>query len=180
MTSLECLHNYRNLVEKVNSLCQKIEAEYYEQLACRKGCDGCCLHFSLFWVEALSLAVALHELPESQVEHLRGKARAASPDGPCPLLENGACLLYAARPIICRTHGLPILTTEDDKPTVDFCPKNFRGIGSLPGHAVIDLDRLNTLLTAINANCVAEFFQGKPAISDRLTIAEALLLDLPT
>jgi hypothetical protein len=178
VTSLECLHNYRNLVEKVNSLCQKIEAEYYEQLACRKGCDGCCLHFSLFWVEAVSLAVALHELPKSQIEHIREKARAASPDGPCPLLENGACLLYAARPIICRTHGLPILTTEDDKPTVDFCPKNFRGIGTLPGHAVIDLDRLNTLLTAINANFVAEFFQGKPAISDRVNIAEALLLDL--
>jgi len=175
---MDNLLNYHNFVAKVDSLCQKIVAEYYEQMACRKGCDGCCLHFSLFWVEAVSLAAALQELPERRVMQIRESARVASPEGPCPLIENGCCILYAARPIICRTHGLPILTREDDKPTVDFCPKNFRDIDSLPGYAVIDLDPMNTLFTAINACFVADFFQGKPPVRDRLTIAEALLLEL--
>jgi Fe-S-cluster containining protein len=171
------LLNYRDFVDKVNVLCRKIEAEYYEQMACRKGCDGCCLHFSLFWVEAVNLAAALEELPESRVAQIREQARTASPDGPCPLLENGACILYGVRPIICRTHGFPILTREGDKPAIDFCPRNFRGVDSLPGDAVIDLDRLNTLLAAINAHFVSEFFQGKTPARERLTIAEALLLE---
>ena len=64
------------------------------------------------------------------------------------------------------------------KRTVDFCPLNFQGIGSLPGSAVIDLDRLNTTLTAVNALFVAEFSRPSFSESRRLTIAEALLLDL--
>jgi uncharacterized protein len=178
MSIMGILLNYRNFVDKVDNLCRKIEAEYYEQLVCRKGCDGCCLHFSLFWVEAVNLAAALTELPEGRVAKIREKARSATAEGSCPLLENGSCLLYSHRPIICRTHGLPILTREDDKPAIDFCPKNFRGVESLPGHAVIDLDRLNTLLTVINARFVSEFFRDKPPTQDRLTIAEALLLAL--
>jgi hypothetical protein len=171
------LLNYRDFVDKVNALCRKIEAEYYEQMACRKGCDGCCLHFSLFWVEAVNLAAALEELPESRVAQIREQARTASSDGPCPLLKDGACIMYDARPIICRTHGLPILLREGDIITVDFCPRNFRGVDSLPGDAVIDLHRLNTLLTAINAHFVSEFFHGKTPARERLTIAEALLLE---
>jgi hypothetical protein len=175
---MDTLLNYRNFVAKVDSLCQQIVAVYYEQMACRKGCDGCCQHFSLFSVEAVSLAAALRELPENRVIQIRENARLASLEGPCPLLENGGCILYTARPIICRTHGLPILTRADGMPTVDFCPKNFRGIDTLPGHAVIDLDQMNTLLTVINSRFVADFFKGRSAVEDRLTIAEALLLEL--
>ncbi|HKZ17694.1 MAG TPA: YkgJ family cysteine cluster protein, partial [Geobacteraceae bacterium] len=166
---MELLQNYRNFVDRVNALCRGIEKEYFEQIACRKGCDACCRHISLFPVEAVNLAQALRQLPEAQASHIREKARSASPDGPCPLLEDGACLLYSARPIICRTHGLPILTREHGKPTVDFCPKNFKGVASLSGNAVIDLDLLNTTLAAINALFVTEFFSGVKPEKERLT-----------
>jgi hypothetical protein len=172
---LDIMQNYRNFVDKVDDLCRAIEKEYVENIACRRGCDGCCRHISLFPVEAVNLAQALQRLPESVAMHIREKARAASPDGPCPLLEDGACSLYSSRPIICRTHGLPILTKESGKPALDFCPKNFRGVESLPGRAVIDLDLLNTSLAAINALFVARFFTCPPE-KERMTIAEALLL----
>lgn len=174
---MELLQNYRNFVDRVNTLCRGIEKEYFEQIACRRGCDACCRHISLFPVEAVYLAHALRQLPEAQVSHILEKARSATPDGPCPLLEGGACLLYSARPIICRTHGLPILARDKDTAKVDFCPKNFRGIDSLPGSAVIDLDLLNTTLSAINALFVTEFYQGARPKKERLTIAEALLLE---
>ncbi len=172
------VHNYLNLLERVGALCRRIEAEYLENIACRRGCDGCCLHISLFPVEAVNLAQALRRLPESEVSRIREKARTASPDGPCPLLEDGACLLYSARPIICRTHGLPILVRENGKAAIDFCAKNFKGVESLPGRAVIDLEILNTSLAAINALFVAQFFT-RPPEKERLTIAEALLMDIP-
>ena len=109
---------------------------------------------------------------------IRERARRSSPDGPCPLLEESRCLLYTARPIICRTHGLPLIMTQDGERTVDFCPLNFQGLDTLPGNAVIDLDRLNTTLAAVNALFVAEYYHGSPPEKERLTIAEALLIIL--
>jgi uncharacterized protein len=125
-------------------------------------------------VEGVALALALQSLPAEQRDHLRRKARESRPDGPCPLLEAGACLLYPARPVICRTHGLPILASEG---RVDFCPRNFGGLATLPGDAVLDLERLNAALAAVNALFVTEYFSAHPPDKDRLTIGEALLLD---
>jgi Fe-S-cluster containining protein len=173
----DSLRNYRNLVAKVDALCGSIEREHAERITCCKGCDSCCRHISLFWVEAAGLALALRDLPRDTVSLIREKARSASAEGACPLLEKGICLLYMARPIICRTHGLPILTSESGRRMVDFCPRNFIGVESLPGNSIIDLDLLNTSLAAVNALFVAEFFHGCPPEKERLTIAEALLLE---
>jgi Fe-S-cluster containining protein len=175
---MDSLNNYRILVERVDALGQRIEAEFRAQIACRRGCDACCRHLSLFWVEGVALAQALDDLSEPVAERIRERARRASADGPCPLLEGGACLLYAARPIICRTHGLPLLAGEGEARRIDYCPENFRGIDTLPAGAVIDLDRLNTTLAAISALFVSEVFHGQPPGQERLTIAEALLLEL--
>jgi uncharacterized protein len=170
----DLLHNYRALRERVDRICREIEVEFDTHLACHAGCDSCCRHLSLFPVEAAALATALEDLSPARAEHIRSRARNALPDSPCPLLEDGVCLLYAARPLICRTHGLPILTDQDGAKSIDFCPLNFRGIASLPGKAVIDLDRLNTTLAAINALFVAEAFADASLEQDRITIAEAL------
>ncbi len=175
---MKALQNYHNLVERIDGLCRSIEKEYFELIACRKGCDGCCRHISLFPVEAVNLSMALRRLPMDESSFIREKARTATADGPCPLLENGACLLYQARPIICRTHGLPILTREfDGQPSVDFCPRNFKGVESLTGNAIIDLDLLNTSLAAVNALFCSEFYSGNSPDKERLTIAEAVLLE---
>ena len=170
----ELLRNYRDLLARVDLICRGIEAEFGALIACRAGCDGCCRQISFSRVEVAALAAALDDFPPEQAALIRARARDASPAGPCPLLENGLCLLYAARPIICRTHGLPLLTQGEGGPTVDFCPLNFRDLDSLPGRAVIDLDRLNTALVAINALFVAESCQNAPPEKERMTIAEAL------
>lgn len=171
------LHNYRTLVERVDALGRRIEGEFRAQIACRRGCDACCRHLSLFRVEGVALAQALASLPEAAAARIRERARRATADGPCPLLEEGVCLLYAARPIICRTHGLPLLTGAGEARRLDYCPENFRGIDALPAGAVIDLDRLNTTLAAVNALFVSEAYQGHPPAQERLRIAEALLLE---
>ncbi|WP_432820955.1 YkgJ family cysteine cluster protein [Trichloromonas sp.] len=172
------LGNYRQLVAKVDDLCARIEENFRGQVVCHKGCDSCCRHLSLFWVEGVTLALALEELSDEAAEHIRQRARLATPDGPCPLLENGECLLYQARPIICRTHGLPLLGSRDGERFVDTCPENFKGLASLPATAVIDLELLNTTLATINGVFVAEAFHGEAPEEERVTIAQALLLEL--
>ncbi|GFE57731.1 YkgJ family cysteine cluster protein [Geobacter sp. AOG1] len=174
----ELLKNYRELIGRVDELCAAIGEEFPEEIVCRAGCAGCCRHLTLLPVEAIALAVAMYELPPTQADMIRDRARKSAPDGPCPLLMDERCLLYAARPLICRTHGLPLLTRLDDVPQVDFCPENFRGVTNLPGSAVIDLERLNTALVAVDALFRREYFPEGRAGRDRYTIAEALLLQL--
>jgi Fe-S-cluster containining protein len=172
------LENYRLLRERVDTLCRHIEETFSGHLACKAGCHDCCRHLSLFPVEALALAVALHQLPPAEAEGIRQRAAATGAADPCPLLAEGLCLLYAARPLICRTHGLPILATAGETRRVDFCPRNFRQLTSLPGDAVIDLDRLNASLCAVNALFITQCPPGPLTAGDRLTIAEALCLEL--
>jgi Fe-S-cluster containining protein len=128
-------------------------------------------------VEALSIALALRQSPPEKSERIRELAAAATLEK-CPLLENGRCLLYEARPIICRTHGFPLLTLREGEKVLDFCPLNFKGVSTFPSNAILDLDLLNATLAAINAVFIASVKEGAGFCRERMTMAEALLLNL--
>ena len=174
---VEMLHNYRNLVAKVDELCRNIRSEYGDYITCREGCSGCCRHISLFPVEAVALAAALHDLSPEMSARIRKPA--ASPSGEaCPLLNNGRCLLYEYRPIICRTHGFPLLACREGEKSLDFYPNNFKGVASFTATAVLNLDLLNTTLASINAVFVASCDESTLLSKDRISLADALLLEL--
>lgn len=164
------LENYRALILRVDELCGQTAARFDSEISCRPGCDACCRHLSIFAVEAAALHRALGRLPGPQAGFIRQAASVSTPDAPCPLLHAGLCLLYLARPIICRTHGLPLLVNRDGASGIDFCPENFRGLSSIPGSAVLDLDRLNATLATINTL----FLRSFPG-PERLTMAQALM-----
>jgi Fe-S-cluster containining protein len=96
----------------------------------------------------------------------------------CPLLHQGVCLLYEARPIICRTHGYPLLTELDGKGTLDHCPLNFKEITNFPAKTIINMDIVNITLAAINSVFCTSDSISLSIGRERLTIAQALLLDL--
>ncbi len=56
---------------------------------------------------------------------------------------------------------------------VDFCPENFKGIQEIPKSALLDIDQLNTLLTAVNQNFIAHLDTDLP---DRIPVSDALQL----
>ena len=174
---MKYLDNYRQLISKVDAFCDRVMKELSDHVACRPGCDGCCRHLSLFPVEAASIASALGEAPALALQ-IREHARLAHPDGKCPLLIEGRCALYQWRPVICRTHGLPLLVRQGDGPRIDHCPLNFQQLESLPGHLILDIEPLNTMLVSVNALFMTENKRIFPTNTERLTIAEALLLDL--
>ena len=149
---------YRALLARVDQLCARIVAEFSDQLACRAGCAACCTLQGVLPVEAASLALAWRELPAAAAAVLSARVHAATGQERCPLLSDDRCPLYAARPIICRTHGLPLLIETADGTRVDRCPLNFTGRASLPGTAVIHLERLNSALVAANRHFLASCF----------------------
>ena len=151
---------YRALVEQVDQLCARIAAAFPDQMACRAGCATCCTLESVLPVEAASLALALDRLPAVAAEALRARLKAAPAGERCPLLTDDCCPLYAARPVICRTHGLPLLVEDEHGRRVDRCPLNFTGLETLPGTAVINLETLNRALVAVNQHFLASCFPG--------------------
>lgn len=172
-------HNYKTLLARVNGRCGEIETALSGHMACRKGCSACCLNISVFPVEAIRLRLAFDTLTDEAKASALTRATQSSDEGPCPLLDGeGACLLYAHRPVICRTHGLPIVF-DDGKGTrrVDFCPENFQDLTSLSGGMMLDLDAMNQMLAAVNAMFCRELFGGAPPF-ERLSIADALDLEL--
>lgn len=168
------LYNYFQMVARVDALCRGIQDLLSGQITCSEGCSSCCTSITLFPVEAAALHAALDALPDARrAAAIRRHAAAHAAGERCPLLEEHRCLLYAARPIICRTHGLPIIYTEGGERKVDCCPLNLsEGEHSVSGSAIIDLDRLNTLLVAVNALYLSH--ADVTGLPERLTIAEAL------
>ena len=85
------------------------------------------------------------------------KIKNAGNEGECNFLENGLCTIYDSRPIICRTHGLPIMFEEDGTQKADCCPLNFTEIDEgLGSEAFIDIDKINSILYTINSLFIKE------------------------
>lgn len=99
---------------------------------------------------------------------------------PCPLLgEDGACLVYEHRPMICRTHGLPNIDDSGESFSDLYCTLNFDGIDPL------SLDKLRWSFRRVYAqefDLLALFNQqllGSPLREADTFIPLALLIDFP-
>lgn len=179
MKGLQSFKNYQKLIAEIDRRCEQIRRNFGEYIACKKGCEGnCCQrHISVYPIEAAAFANALKALPQKEIQRLRQKARKTTTFGPCPLLEDGACLLYRSRSIICRTHGYPIANIYRGKRSVGFCHKNFKNLHTIPEDAIIELAPLNHSLIAVNRQFTDEN-TALCSFAKRLTIGEALLMEL--
>ncbi len=176
---MRVLRDYQHLITEVDQRCFEIRQRYGQYMTCKKGCPGnCCQrHINVFPIEAAAFARSLLDLSPAQASRIQHKARQATSFGPCPLLEDGACLMYDSRAIICRTHGYPILSEYNGHQSVGFCHRNFKNLPVISDDLVIDLAPLNKKLIALNRRFMDEFSDRLPP-AERLTVGEALLLDV--
>lgn len=173
-------------MEDVDRLAERITARYREHLVCCEGCSACCHHhLSVFEVEEAAVWEAVQALPKETREilvrqaedALAGTARGES--AACPLLVNHRCSIYASRPIICRTQGLPLLIKADDgTQEVDFCPLNFSAPGAtddLEEDHVVALEEINQRLIRANLHYCAEIGLDRRASGTRKLMGAIIL-----
>ncbi|MGZ3419762.1 MAG: YkgJ family cysteine cluster protein [Polyangiales bacterium] len=114
----------------VDAMTAPIARAHGGKLACRRGCSGCCVDdITVFAVEAEAIVRAHGALLENEEPH---------PAGACAFLDaEGGCRIYAERPYVCRTQGLPLRWIEDDHEARDVCALNLVGerIEDLPPSA---------------------------------------------
>ncbi len=127
------LEDLRELYADVDLLAGRLYQFHSRNLRCHLGCYSCCVDgITVFEVEAENIRLNCRTLFEKEIPH---------PEGGCAFLnEKGECRIYAYRPYVCRTQGLPLRWIEalEDGRMVemrDICPLNDPGgpIEDLPG-----------------------------------------------
>lgn len=157
------------VVAKIDAKVAEVADRRRTDLMCEKGCAQCCVDgLTVLPIEAA--AVLAH------ADAHRSDIVVGAPEQGCAFLDAaGACQVYAGRPLLCRTHGLP-LRQSDKAPRgalrvlddVEVCALNFTD--SEPGpDDVIDATLVQALLTTVNAR--AGLDDGRIALRD---LAEAL------
>jgi hypothetical protein len=121
------------------------------RLQCRRGCAGCCQDdLTVFEVEAERIRRAHPQLLAEGQPH---------PVGACAFLDGeGACRIYADRPYVCRTQGLPLRWLDESAAgeTVeqrDICPLNEAGepLEQLPADDCWTLGEVEARLAALQS-----------------------------
>lgn len=123
MDKVEEIKNaYKALREELDAEIIRLEKQHQKHLACKKGCDLCCMNFSVFPIEfeVIREEVGGRFLPVNLTEHDENQTPAS-----CVFLKNHLCSIYNSRPFICRTHGLPLLYMNNDEWELSHCELNF-------------------------------------------------------
>ncbi|MBF9014540.1 MULTISPECIES: YkgJ family cysteine cluster protein [unclassified Oceanispirochaeta] len=175
---------YRELLTEVSGEADRLNKLYDEYMVCRKGCADCCTDLSVLPLEWY----ALNQARENEAPvHIPEK----NDPGRCSMLVNDSCLLYPFRPLICRTHGLPLLymieeynlegqRSNQDEPEwqISWCDLNFTEVTEetmedlFDPEDVLNMEEWNTRLKSLNQDFL-ECEEGKPFIGQkRIPIAK--------
>ena len=162
---------YYQLLNEIDSLSESLEKQHHQHLSCKKGCDLCCMAISVFPIEFYAIKAELNvkslkDLPVPQN------------DEDCRYLMDHSCVIYPSRPVICRTHGLPLLymSLEGDEYELSCCELNFTeyDFNNFDEENTYPMDRINSRLYQINKDFVAGFEDGKYTETDRIPLAELI------
>jgi len=161
--------DYLKLRNEIDDLALSLEKLHFKHLKCRAGCDLCCMDYSIFPVE---FSYILNELKKEKLTLLpanHGKNNA------CIFLEDHTCSIYEHRPVICRTHGLPLLyMNENNEWELSICELNFTDydLNEFTTKNTYPQDRYNSKLFLLNKNFIDETNNKQYRETDLIPIKE--------
>jgi hypothetical protein len=130
----------------------RLRSIHAARLQCRDGCCDCCVDgLTVFVIEAERIRRRHAELLSQAAPH---------PPGACAFLdERGSCRIYADRPYVCRTQGLPLRwigSGPDGEPAElrDICPLNEPGapVEALPADLCWEIGPAESRLATLQAD----------------------------
>ena len=147
---MTCIQDYNQLLATLNAEIVRIEELHAATLSCGPRCTSCCQAFSVLPIEAACLREAIAALPSASQERL-GRNLTENPER-CPLLIDDLCGIYAARPVICRTQGLPLAYVDEERQAIEVsaCPLNFPDDYAFTPEELLFMDQFNARLSEIN------------------------------
>jgi uncharacterized protein len=137
---------YNHLVAEMDQRIQNLVSQRFRSLLyCRPGCSDCCVEIAVLPLEAAILRDALLQKKGQALEQFSRKG--------CVFLDqNSYCRLYAYRPILCRTQGIPLAYVDPASETIEVsaCPLNFgEGVHFEPDDLFF-MDAVNDRLARLN------------------------------
>lgn len=148
MAERDYLQEYHILIKEADGAIADLAALHGDQLRCKPGCCQCCTIRSVLAIEAAGIRQAISQLAAVVREKIYQQPQHDS----CPFLLDSLCVLYARRPLICRTHGLPIayIDYEQQAIEVSVCPLNFSADYAFEQDELFFIDTFNSRLAELN------------------------------
>lgn len=120
------LEKYFELRKKTDNIATELTVIHGKNIVCKPGCSSCCVNLTVLPVEFEAINYEMGR------DGFKKDAVIFDTSSTCGFLKNDLCQIYKYRPIICRTHGIPISFLNDDDPSepynaVSFCELNFNG-----------------------------------------------------
>lgn len=143
------------LITQYQTLCQYCDDmftatfhAYHPHMQCAKGCASCCLLETVVPLEAFMITSYLKNSAFHYVT--AGSDQGNQVETRCVFLNKDICSIYPVRPIICRTHGLPLIYPE--KQAIETCPLNFTEIDlrSIEKKFLLDVESITVNLLRVN------------------------------
>lgn len=147
---MTCIQDYRQLIDSLDAEIDRIGELHGALLSCGPGCPACCLVFSVLPIEAACMRAAIGALPSVSRDRL--KKNLPGDNERCPLLIDDLCSIYASRPVICRTQGLPLAYVDEERQAIEVsaCRLNFPDDYGFVPEDLLFLDQFNLRLAEIN------------------------------
>jgi Fe-S-cluster containining protein len=169
----DLIEEYRKFRSQIDEKVKRLEQLHGSDITCRPGCAVCCINLTVFPVEFFAILEDIRKTDPPRDEFLFDES------APCGFLnEKGLCRIYPFRPIICRTHGLPILFLNDSQGEpaweVSFCEFNFRNKTNIEfaNEALLDIETINADLNNINNQYIASLPNNKYSPLERIPLRE--------
>lgn len=142
--SLSLKDEYRQLIEDVDRAVSCLGGRLHDHLRCAPGCSSCCRCFSVAPLEAALIGERLDRASAASRFDRIGDA--------CAFLFDNLCSVYADRPLICRTQGLPVAYIDEMNEQIDvsICPLNFSEDYQFSHEDLLFLDPYNRRLAELN------------------------------
>lgn len=151
--SPKLIAKYDLVIASIERKSRLLEVEHHDYMKCKKGCSMCCVQFRIFNVER---AIIHRKLRMNGIDERLFVSHKYS----CRFLVDGKCAIYEYRPVMCRTHGFPLLYYNVDRTGLEFssCELNFKDydLRKITDKNSFPMEEVNEYIGKLNLFFVAE------------------------